>query len=158
MAFVRPTPHGEMRRAVFAAACVSVDKLKRGNALVTMVRHILDVPAGKSIPSLADVANAVCLSTRTLRRRLGEAGVGYREILEDLRLRNAIAYLTTTDLTNEQIASRLGYSESANFRHAFRKWTGASPRRYAPHPRVAMHGCRPGGNAAAADPFPAAAG
>jgi AraC-like DNA-binding protein len=38
----------------------------------------------------------------------------------------AIAYLRKTDITTEDIAVRLGYSDGANFRHAFRRWTGKS--------------------------------
>ena len=30
-------------------------------------------------------------------------------------------------MTNEDIASRLGYSDAANFRHAFTRWTGECP-------------------------------
>jgi AraC-like DNA-binding protein len=33
-------------------------------------------------------------------------------------------------MTNEEIASRLGYSDAANFRHAFVRWTGKAPREY----------------------------
>ena len=30
----------------------------------------------------------------------------------------------------EEISERVGFSDSANFRHAFRKWSGNSPRQY----------------------------
>lgn len=42
----------------------------------------------------------------------------------------AIEYLRHTRMTNEDIASRLGYSDAANFRHAFARWTGKSPSEY----------------------------
>ena len=42
-------------------------------------------------------------------------------------MRLAIEYLRKTRMTNEDIASRLGYSDAANFRHAFARWTGKSP-------------------------------
>jgi AraC-like DNA-binding protein len=42
-------------------------------------------------------------------------------------MRLAIDYLSQTRMTNEEIAIRLGYSDAANFRHAFLRWTGRSP-------------------------------
>jgi AraC-like DNA-binding protein len=42
-------------------------------------------------------------------------------------MRLAIEYLRKTSMTSEEIASRLGYSDAANFRHAFIRWTGKSP-------------------------------
>ena len=42
-------------------------------------------------------------------------------------MRLAIEYLRKTEMTNEEIASRLGYSEASNFRHAFLRWTGKNP-------------------------------
>jgi AraC-like DNA-binding protein len=47
--------------------------------------------------------------------------------LAEVRMRLAIEYLRKTQMTNEEIASRLGYSEAANFRHAFARWTRKSP-------------------------------
>jgi len=35
----------------------------------------------------------------------------------------ALKYLRTTGLANEDIALALGFSDAANFRRAFRRWT-----------------------------------
>jgi len=35
-----------------------------------------------------------------------------------------------TALTVEQIADSLGYAETASFTHAFKRWTGRSPREF----------------------------
>jgi AraC-like DNA-binding protein len=39
----------------------------------------------------------------------------------------AIKYLRDTNLTVEAIAESLGFSDAANFRQAFRRWTKAAP-------------------------------
>ena len=70
------------------------------------------------------------MEPRTLRRRLEAQGTSYRLILAEVRRRLAIEYLRKTRMTTEEIASRLGYSEAANFRHAFARWTGKSPHDY----------------------------
>jgi AraC-like DNA-binding protein len=47
-----------------------------------------------------------------------------------LRRDIAIRYLRDTDLTVEDIAESLGFSDAANFRHAFRRWTKAAPHEF----------------------------
>ena len=39
----------------------------------------------------------------------------------------AINYLRDTELTVEEIACALGFSEAANFRQAFHRWTDSAP-------------------------------
>jgi transcriptional regulator GlxA family with amidase domain len=39
----------------------------------------------------------------------------------------ALRFLRSTKMTNEDIAFALGFSDAANFRHAFRRWTGKAP-------------------------------
>jgi AraC-like DNA-binding protein len=64
---------------------------------------------------------------RALRRRLEAEGASYRDLLADVRMRLAVEYLRKTQMTNEEIARRIGYSDAANFRHAFARWTGKRP-------------------------------
>jgi AraC-like DNA-binding protein len=39
--------------------------------------------------------------------------------------------LATGRLTVEQVADRVGYAEASSFVHAFRRWNGIAPRRWA---------------------------
>jgi AraC-like DNA-binding protein len=70
------------------------------------------------------------MSARTLRRKLREENASFRKVVDDLRMEIAIRYLRDTDLAVEDIAESLGFSDAANFRHAFRRWTKASPREF----------------------------
>ena len=67
------------------------------------------------------------MTPRTLRRRLREQNTSYRQLLDELRMNVAIKYFRDTTLTVEDVAHSLGYSDAANFRHAFRRWTSATP-------------------------------
>ncbi|MDR3416802.1 MAG: AraC family transcriptional regulator [Nevskia sp.] len=78
-------------------------------------------------PPLEAVAKRLCMSTRTLVRRLGDHGTHYRDLLDEARHRDSLRLLEDPTLSLEVVASRLGYSSAANFSRAFRGWTGTSP-------------------------------
>lgn len=90
------------------------------------------------MPSLSEVAELLHLSPRTLRRRLDDLGTSYNALLSTVRKRIAVRYLVNTAMTTEEIAELLNYSDAANFRHAFKRWTGRSPREYRLINRVRM--------------------
>ena len=74
------------------------------------------------------VATELGMSGRTLARRLASEGHSFSKILDGLRSVLARRYLTESDMSISEIAWLLGYSEVANFTHAFRRWTGTNPR------------------------------
>jgi AraC-like DNA-binding protein len=78
-------------------------------------------------PTLAAIAKLLEMSDRSLRRQLQEQGISFRGLLDELRMQIALKYLRTTQLANEDIALALGFSDAANFRRAFRRWTNKSP-------------------------------
>jgi AraC-like DNA-binding protein len=70
------------------------------------------------------------MSPRTLRRKLEQEGTSFRELIDELRAHAAIKYVRDTDLTIEDVAYALGFSDAAAFRHAFRRWTKSAPHEY----------------------------
>ena len=78
-------------------------------------------------PTLAAIAKLLEMSDRSLRRQLREQGISFRGLRDELRMQIALKYLRTTKLGNEDIALALGFSDAANFRRAFRRWTNTSP-------------------------------
>jgi len=68
-----------------------------------------------------------------LQRRLRESGITYSELVETERLRLSLELLAQGDIRICDVASELGYTESANFIRAFRKWTGLTPTRFRTH-------------------------
>ncbi|MGH8781647.1 AraC family transcriptional regulator [Paraburkholderia sp.] len=79
-------------------------------------------------PTLGQVAAQLCMSDRTLRRRLADSGVSYQTVLDNIRHARAMALLSTPRLSIEEIAYEVGFSDSHNFRRAFKRWTGHGPR------------------------------
>jgi AraC-like DNA-binding protein len=76
------------------------------------------------------VAKGLNMSERSLRRRLQEEGTCFRRLVDELRGQVALKYVRETDLSVEDIAFALGFSDASSFRHAFRRWTNAAPHDY----------------------------
>ncbi|WP_213878935.1 AraC family transcriptional regulator [Pseudomonas sp. dw_358] len=131
------------------------------------VQNLL-LSSGQCIASLSEIAGRLHLSPRTLRRRLDALGTSYNALLVEVRKKLAIRYLLNTPMTTEAISEQLNYSDAANFRHAFKRWTGRSPREYRVLNNGGQHASRFGhgnssssgayGSAAWADPGMAAIG
>ncbi|MBX9913552.1 MAG: AraC family transcriptional regulator [Pseudomonadaceae bacterium] len=96
------------------------------DGLLTRVRRLLLARPG-DFPDLHSAAQALHTSGRSLRRHLSELGTSYQQVLDEVRKRLALQYLTTTHLPLYEIAFLLGFSDPSNFRRAFKKWTGKSP-------------------------------
>lgn len=78
-------------------------------------------------PTTSDVAQALHMSERTLRRKLEAEGASVRELLDDLRRERAVAMLEEGGTPTDEIAYKLGFSGASAFRRAFKRWTGVSP-------------------------------
>ncbi|GAA0246992.1 helix-turn-helix domain-containing protein [Saccharothrix mutabilis subsp. mutabilis] len=79
--------------------------------------------------SVADVAAAVGMSTRTFARRVERAtGLSPVRFLQRLRVETAVDLLTTTRLPVEDIARRVGYADPTTLRRVLRRETGRGPR------------------------------
>jgi AraC-like DNA-binding protein len=80
--------------------------------------------------ALAAVAKRLGTTPRTLRRQLQSQKTSFRQLSNDLRVHIALRYLRETRMTTQDIAFALGFSDAANFRHAFRRWTGRTPNEF----------------------------
>ncbi len=80
--------------------------------------------------NIEPVAAQLNISSRTLRRKLTDEQVSFQDLQRETRERFAIAFLRETNMSIEDIAEQLGFSEAANFRRAFKQWTGRVPSSY----------------------------
>lgn len=81
-------------------------------------------------PTLAQIADEMHVTERTLIRRLGDEGSSYRKIMEHQRRELATSLLGRAGLQVAEISELLGYRDPANFGRAFRRWYGCSPARW----------------------------
>jgi AraC-like DNA-binding protein len=86
------------------------------------------LPHGRAVAT--EVARRIGLSTRTLSRKLGEEKTSFPEILDQLRGALAKRYLEDEMLPVSEVAWLLGYRELSSLTHAFKRWTGMTPRQF----------------------------
>lgn len=77
-----------------------------------------------------EIARRLGMSHRTLVRRLASEGLTFTGILDELKIDLAKSYLKKDELSISQTAWLLGYGEVSAFTHAFRRWTGMTPRQW----------------------------
>ncbi|WP_371226507.1 AraC family transcriptional regulator [Pseudomonas sp. QE6] len=82
------------------------------------------------LPDMEQMAEAMHMTSRTLRRRLEAEGSSFRALVDEVRQALAEELLATGVIRLEEIAERLGYGEVSNFIHAFRRWKGVTPGRF----------------------------
>jgi len=78
--------------------------------------------------SMAVVAREMGMSRQTLFRRLKAEGTTFEKVLDELRRRLALDYLSGRKVSVNETAYLVGFSEAAAFSRAFKRWTGSSPR------------------------------
>ena len=125
-----PDLGNEITYATVVKLCDSLmEEFRLHIGLIGKVRQILLANLTHAT-SFDDIAKSLNMSVRTLRRRLHQENTSFRQLVDELRRDTAIKYLRDTDLTVEDIAEALGFSDAANFRHAFRRWTNAAPHEF----------------------------
>jgi AraC-like DNA-binding protein len=105
------------------------------NAIVPLLPH------GKA--RVVEIARQLGMSPRTLERRLSSEELTFGGILNELRYDLAKRYLREEDLPISKIAWLLGYQEAGGFTHAFKRWTGKTPREARSQEKVARPGTLP---------------
>ena len=102
------------------------EKLTSRGDIVNDVKLALRRQQGK-FPSLEQVADSLAMSSRTLRRKLGEQDARYQNLLDEERRRVAEDFLLNTTMGIQQISEHCGFRDAQNFSQAFKRWLGLSP-------------------------------
>jgi len=100
-----------------------------GDSLSSQLRRLLGRDSTRW-PDLEAAAQHLHISPQTLRRHLREEGSSFQGLKDQLRRDIAIYHLGRADLSLQQIAEQLGFSEPSAFHRAFKKWTGLTPGAY----------------------------
>ena len=93
------------------------------NSTASQMRQYLMAATGKS-QKLADVAQALGISARTLNRKLTDEGTTFTRVLAEFRNDYAQALAREGTLGAKQIAHAVGFRTHQSLRRAFANWNG----------------------------------
>lgn len=102
----------------------------KADSLLRDIQKLIKESLPSGIPSIIQVADHHGLSARTLKRRLGEKGKTFRELVQNVQQQEAMVLLKNTRQSISEIAFLTGFSEQSAFNRAFRRWTGKPPSDY----------------------------
>ncbi len=105
---------------------LQTEHLAQQKTTMAKVRSLIAAVPGH-YPSIDNVATQLGTSSRTLSRRLNENGSNFNMVTNEVKSQQAVQYLQVSQLSVEEVAERIGFNNSANFRRAFSGWTGVSP-------------------------------
>lgn len=95
--------------------------------LPAQIRAIISKEYGNNFPDFQVICEKLNMTPQTLRRRLKEGNTSYQEIKDSIRKDASVYYLSKPDLSIDEIAMLMGFSEASSFHRAFKKWTGKTP-------------------------------
>lgn len=119
-----PELGNRLTRAMLEETCDRlIGQARLSSGLAGEVYQLLML-APNRFPSMDAIAEQLGLQERTLRRRLVAEQTSYGEIVDDVRRKLALEYLQTTRMSVDDVAWKVGFSDSANLRRAVKRWTG----------------------------------
>lgn len=82
------------------------------------------------VASLEQVAEALAMSPRNLRRKLEQENTSFKVLLDQERQQIAKQLLQGSQMKLDELAFHLGYTDTASFSRAFRRWENCSAGEY----------------------------
>lgn len=117
----------EMKQFLKTSPADLLSRPDESNTWTGRIRGLIGRDLSRPMPDFDQIAANLHTSPQTLRRRLKQENTSFQEIKDLLRRDMAIYYLEGQELTINDIAFRVGFTEPSTFHRAFKKWTGVTP-------------------------------
>ncbi|MEQ3723446.1 AraC family transcriptional regulator [Alcanivorax sp.] len=104
--------------------------LSRAGGVTGQVVKQLERLLGEYTVTMEAVADVLAMTPRTLQRRLQEEGARFAQLRDQVRHQHACKALRQPRCDMQSLATELGFSDTANFYHAFKRWQGCAPGQY----------------------------
>ena len=118
-----------LARLVDEQAAIYIDSFLDLSVAREVARKIIarlpDGPPGQDL-----VAGDMCMSQRTLQRKLKDEGTSFSDLLQDSRMQLSKRYLRQPGRSVVETSYLLGFAEPSAFSRAFKRWTGQTPAQY----------------------------
>lgn len=86
------------------------------------------IPSGQF--SLENVAEEFGISARTVQRNLAVENIKFNQVVKNVQKIMTLNYLESKELSIDEIAYLVGYTETSSFYRAFKGWTGKTVLQY----------------------------
>jgi AraC-like DNA-binding protein len=124
-----PPPNQYVSSLVRERAEALLEKLENSKTTRGRVERLLIPLLHTGEAKIDTISRKLALSRQTLFRKLKTEGVTFEQVLDELRHKLAHEYLDGKNVSVNETAYLLGFSDAAAFSRAFKRWTGASPRK-----------------------------
>lgn len=94
------------------------------------IRKLISMQMSTNRIDADSLAKQCHMSRQTLYRKLKKEGLGFHELVEQVRKDKALRYVAADQYALGEIAFLLGFSELSAFSRAFKRWTGIAPAQY----------------------------
>lgn len=121
------TSYPQYHQRVEQQAEQQLSRMVRGQSVRDQVSAQIESRLGELPVGIDDIASLFNMTARTLQRRLHDEGVTFGDLRDEVRHRLACRELASGDMPMDALAQQLGFSDTANFYHAFRRWEGQTP-------------------------------
>lgn len=114
-----------LRTAPYPLMVMDVDPSH--NSLSTQVKAMIGHDFSEGFPGFETISSALGISAPTLRRRLKREGTTFQQIKDEARCEAARLHLGRPELSINEVAKLLGFTDPSAFHRSFKKWTGRTP-------------------------------
>ncbi|MFC2104377.1 AraC family transcriptional regulator [Bacteroidota bacterium] len=123
--------NNELLEALQQFAQDQLDKLKGSNEWSDKVkRRIGEILLKGDKPNIEFISQDLNLSTRSLQNKLKSESISYQILLDEVRKEISLSYIKKPDITMNDLAFLLAFSDQSAFSHSFKRWTGKGPLEY----------------------------
>ena len=102
-------------------------ELENADSLKGQIERLLIQVLHTGEASIDTIADKLALSRQTIFRKLKAEDTTFQQLLDELRHKLALDYLSKSKASVHEIAYLLGFSDPTAFSRAFKRWTGYSP-------------------------------
>lgn len=127
-----PIPHRNpyVYSAVLKQVNTLMSRLQSRRTFGRKIRRLISQQMSTDRIDADTLARQCHMSRQTLYRRLKREGLGFHDLVEEIRKDKAMRYVASDHYALGEIAFLLGFSELSAFSRAFKRWTGIPPAQY----------------------------
>jgi AraC-like DNA-binding protein len=120
-------PDDRLHQLLMKYADASVNHLPGNSSLAHRVVEEIKRTLQDGELTADSIAKRLCMSPRTLHRRLNDENTSFAKLRDQLRCELAQSMLRNGELTITDITYLLGFSQPSAFNRAFKRWMGLTP-------------------------------